>query len=351
MNKELKNLINKSVNIKYNLSDEHIFVVNAWIDTLEKEKILVRCIKKLKEFNIPILLITSSDTTNRKSLIIDEIKQLVDYFLIDAENELLPLNRFNEFKIDSIRWTENGTYSLHNYYEFHHDYAVIHNMKIAFDYCNQLGKKFIHYVEYDNEIDTFQYYQTFVKELLNDYDVVYYEYDKDSTRKNYCAVYLMSLRIEIALKLIENVTTIEDHFSNSDWRLEYYIFNRIKKYTSNYKVSDYIDNNKTLNLNAVWNRPGINRNGIYAQFYLVANDDDLYLHILGSNQEQEFLIDIRYLSYNKFFTIRKNACELIKIGKYAKDEIVNIYYKGNKIFEDKLSRELVDFIFRNEVFI
>ena len=77
---ELKYLIDQEVKVKYNVTDEHIFIVTAWTDTLEKQKMLVRCIKKLKEFNIQILLSVNYP-------VIEEIQKLVDYYIF--HNNLL----------------------------------------------------------------------------------------------------------------------------------------------------------------------------------------------------------------------------------------------------------------------
>jgi len=346
MDKELQKLIEQRVDIRYNIPEGHIFIVNAWIDSIDKEKILIKCIKRLKEFNIPVLLITSSnrpDSSN--SYIREEISQMVDYFIVD-DNEILTSDRFGEFKLDSLRWTKTSHYLIENQIEFHHDFAVLKNLKNAIIFSNNLGKKYIHYIEYDNIIDTFQFSQTFL-EQLNYHDVVLF---KNLAHWIGHIYYLFSMNMDLAMKFIQEITTIENHFRCEDWRMEDYIINRIKKYTNNIGFADYLDNEKSLNLNAVWNRAGINRNGIYTQIYLVSNGENLYLHLISdSKQIKNILLEIRYLNYNKFFWLKPDSYELLDLGKYLIDEKIVVNYLGIKIFEEKLNMDVNKFSNKNKI--
>ena len=166
--KDILEFINDKVEVKYKVNGEHIFIVNAWIDNVEKERILVQCIKKLKEFNITILLVTAGDHPyglGKCLEIRDEIKKMVDYVLVNKENEVLPFEKIKELNINSLRYIQTDNLIIHSYVDFHHDYAVLSNLKEAILFCYDLGKKKIHYLEYDNIIDTFQFYQTFINDI------------------------------------------------------------------------------------------------------------------------------------------------------------------------------------------
>ena len=325
MDKELKYLLEQDVKVNYNLSDEHIFIIGAYTDTLYKEKILVQCIKKLKEFNIPIILCTHFPVR-------DEIKQLVDYYIFDGKNELLYFEDTKSivgWNLNDMRYIGNEVYSAHSWVDFHHDYAVLTNMYNGFKVSEREGKKKIHYIEYDNIIDTFQYYQTFLREI-EFYDGVLYEYDRNSVSSGYCAAYLFSIRAEIASQMMNDITTIDEHFRKWDWRLENYILNSIRKYTNSIKITDYMDNNKTINICYIWNREILDK----FLFYLVVNGDDLYLSFAS---DKKYLIEIRYDEFNKFQDIFGHC--LVNIGKYNIDKIVCLKHMGNIFFESILTQD------------
>ena len=339
MDNELQNLINQKVDIKYNLSDEHVFILGAHINTLEKEKLLVKCIKKLREFNIPIIL-----STHYK--IKTEIVELADYFINDDKNELLTFDRFNEFNIDSLRWVQSRNYVVNSYVSFHHDFSAITIIKNGVLLAKELGKKKIHYFDYDCIIDTNQYYQTFLTESQI-HDVVF--------------GFLFSMNIDIAENIfIKDITTLEDHFSRSDWRFEDFLINGIKKYSNNYKASDYIDINKSLNTQAAWNRAGINRNGAFFQIYsCVDNEDYLYLSLISSTKgthtptsgliyqntksNQDYLLEIKYTNFNKFHNLGLGVYDLVKIGKYNQNDRIKINYMGINVYDELLSKDIEEY--------
>jgi len=336
IDKELKYLVEQQVDIKYRLSDEHIFIVGAYTDTIEKEKILVKCIKKLKEFNIPVLLVVHLDVK-------DEIKKLVDYYIFDDRNELLYFDDIKRLNINSLRYVETPLYTVNSYVDFHHDYAVLTNIRNAFRFCLENNKSKIHYLEYDNIIDTKQYYETFINDI-NRYDAVLYEYDKGSVNNGYCAAFIFSIKIEIALKMLEDITTLYNYFMKSDWRLEYYLINSIKKYTNRIKVTDYIDNDNSINICYIWNRH------ILKDFlvYIVVDKDDLYIYFVN-DPKLNYLIEVNYDNYNKFHNIIGH--QLIKIGKYNIGDIIKLKYLGTTILEKTLSESLEAYSEKNFIII
>ena len=325
MDKELRYILDQKVDIKYNVNDEHVFVVGAYTDTLYKEKILVKCLKRLKEFNIPIILCTHFP-------VIDEIQQLVDHYIFDEKNELL---YFDDTKsvvgwyLNDMRYIESDYYKAYSWTDFHHDYAVLTNMRNGFELSKKLGKKKIHYIEYDNVVDTLQYYQTFLNEIQYA-DVVVYEYDRGSINNGYCAAYIFSIRMEIAFQMLNDITTLEDHFRKNDWRLENYILNLSRKYTNNIKITEYIDNDKNINICYIWNR--VILDGLI--FFPVVSDENLYLLF---NSDNEHLIEIKCDDYSRFHNIY--GFVLINIGKYKIGNKLQLKNMGKMFFEQLLDQQ------------
>lgn len=332
MDKELKFLIEQKIDIKYHHDDSNIFIVNAWIDSIEKEKILVKCIKRLKEFNIPILLVTAGDRPNnlgKSKEIIPEIKNLVDYFIFNEKNEVLPFEKIKELNLNSLRYVQTNNVVVHSYVDFHHDYAVLSNLKKAILYANELGKKTIHYLEYDNFIDPFHYNQTFLDEIRYS-DCVLYEYDKGQIiNQNSSAFFIFSMKMELALNFVSEIKNLDEHFKNSNWTAEKFLLNTIKKYTNNYVLTKYIDSKKELNTCYLWNRTLLK--GLI--FYIIVdNVENLYIMFGGS---QEHLIEINYEDYNKFNNII--GYKLINIGKYKQNSTVFLSYMGNVFYKKTLN--------------
>ena len=330
---DLKKLIDQKVEVKYNLTDEHIFLVTAWTDTLEKQRMLVRCIKKLKEFNIQILLSVNYP-------VIEEIQKLVDYYIFHNKNEILPFEEFESVGIYSHRQTTTSSYNVINWEKYNHHYAVLSNIKKSFLYCDIIHKKKIHYVEFDCEIDTKQYYQTFIKEIEH-YDFV-------------IKPTIWSIRIEVALKMINEISdSMYDHYKKTPYDyhnyfsdgLSPYEFSYIRKYTDKIKISFYIDNNKTLNLNAIHNDRNKILNGVeIPQILLAVHNNNIFTHFIS---KQSVLLEIKYNNNNKFIKI--NPYDLIDIGEYIKNEVIIIRLFGIEIFRSVLDEDISSFRSRNYI--
>jgi autotransporter strand-loop-strand O-heptosyltransferase len=318
---------------------DDIFVIDYWINNEPKENDLVNLIKILKTYNIPILL------TGHHPLK-EEIQRMVDYYLYDKNNPILVYSEFDSMDVGSGRWTDMGSFRIDNKYEFHHDYAIWETMRNAFHFCNYLGKKNIHFFEYDNLPNAYQYRQSFL-EQINKYDLVLYEYHKESTIDKhlspYCATYIFSIKTDIALKTIDLIKTKEDYFTNkpTGWQLERVFLDCVKKVTNNTFVTKYIANDNELNTQAVWSRDGLNRNGGTFQIYLATDDDDnLYIHLISGFHEKkadsDYIIEVEYREHKKFYNLPIEGYVTELIGKYAKGYRVKAYFMGVEVYSEFL---------------
>jgi hypothetical protein len=322
MDRYLEKLIETNVDVKYNLGKEHIFVVGAYTDTLEKQIVLVKCINRLKEFGSTIVLCSHLDVDVN-------IQKIVDYYIYDDRNELLYFDEARKLNLDNVRYINTDSYTSTSCLDFNHDYAVLTNIKNGFNLALNLGKKIIHYIEYDNIIETLQYYQTFISDM-NYYDASLYEYCRGSVSNGYSAAYIFSIRCDIAEKMINDIGTLEEHFSKKDWRLENYILNSIRAYTNNIKVSNYIDNNKSLNICYLFNREILNE--LYLSLLVVDDNRKLYFSFFS---KKENFIEIKYNNYSKF--VKVFGYQLVEIGEYLEDSTVYLKYMGKTFFEKRLS--------------
>lgn len=337
---------------KYNEFVDDIFVIDSWPNTKEKEDTLIRLIERLKVFGCPILLCGHYPVDNK-------IFKNVDYYLYIKDNDLLLEKDFEEYGVSSDRWSDFYNYKLINKNDFHHDYAIWCTMKMAFNFVNQLNKKYIHFLEYDNLPNEFQYKQAFI-EFVRWNDAVVYEYDKGSTKLEdpYSSAYIFSIKTDVALKMVNLINSKEEFFKNKPhrWQLEKQLYQSIKKVTDSIYVSKYMENENELNLFAVWNRNGILRNGGKFQIYFGVDDyNNLYVHFISgfdnSPADKDYVVEINYINFKKFWTIKIGAYDLVKIGKYEKDKIVRIFYKGVNVLTQQLSEPLNEFRRKNKVIV
>lgn len=332
---------------------DDIFVVDTWPNTPEKEADLVECIRKLREFKgVPILLVSHY-------AIKPEIQKLVDYYLFDKDNPLLLNKDFDSVGVASGRWTAANDYRVDNYMAYHHDYAIWTSMTHAFNFCKYLGKKTIHFMEYDCLLDTFQYRQTFM-EPSRHHDAVIYEYHKDSTVDQhlsaYMATFIFSIKTDIAVEMMKKITSVQDYYIDrpEGWQLERLFLKYLKESTSNVYVSPYIANSNELNTQAVWNRDGILRNDAKFQVYPCADvSGNFYVHLISGFHEavadSDYLLEIKYANTTKFITLKVGEMNLIYLGKYAKGQTLKVNYLGVEAYSEFLQDDLAEFLKMNIV--
>ena len=324
-----------------------IFVIDCWPDNESKENDLISLIKVLKTFNIPILLTGHYPVK-------PEIQKLVDYYLFDKKNDLLYHKDFEAYSVTSGRWTNMGSYRVENENEYHHDYAIWDTMRNAFNFCNYLGKEFIHFLEYDNIPDEIQYRQGFIERLHDNFDAVLYEYAEGSTVDKhfaeFCATFIFSIKTDIALKTIAQINSKEEYFINrpKGWQLERVFLSCLKNVTSNILISDYIANSNELNTQAVWNRDGMFRNGGIFQVYAAAdNRDELHVHIISGFHEKEakkdYLLEIVYRDTKFFYNLKKGEYYTKALGRYVKGERLKVYYQGVEVYNEFLGKNVEEF--------
>ena len=334
----------------YTQFNEDVFVVDCWPDNKDKENVLKKLLTSLKVYNCPIILCGHYPVT-------PDIQKLADYYIYDSNNDILLEKDFEEYGVNSDRWTDMGNYKITNKVEFHHDYAIWLTMKNAFNLVKQLGKKYIHFLEYDNLPDEIQYRQSFM-EYMRSNDAVVYEYSEGSTKEEnpYSSTYIFSIKTDIAIELVSKINSKEEYFKNkpNKWQLEKVFYQTLKSITNNIFVSKYIANDNELNIFAAWNRNGITKNGARLQTYLGVDDfNQLYVHFISGFSEKpanlDYLVEINYGNFKKFLTVKKGQYILEKIDEYRQGESFQVFYRGVEIFNQQLTSDVDEFKRKNKV--
>jgi len=347
---EIENI--KSIIQKDEYIDD-IFVVDTWPDNESKENDLIECIKRLKQFSpIPILLVSHYP-------IKPEIQRMVDYYLFDKDNPLLHADEYKTYGVSSSLWAQNSTHKLLSQNLFQHDYAIWTMMQKAFKFCDSLGKKRIHFMEYDNILDPFQYKQSFLEKSKN-YDVVVYEYHENSSSNKdlaeYIATYIFSIKTDVALKTVNEINSKWEYFHGrpNGFQLERSFLRELKKHTNNIFVSPYIANDEELNTQAVWNRDGVFRDDGAFQIYLAVDEfDSLFLCLISGffdyKPNEDYLIEYRYGNNKQFLKLHQKEYKFIDIGKYKKGQTVYLNYNGIEVFNQFLGEDIEVFRKNNTI--
>jgi autotransporter strand-loop-strand O-heptosyltransferase len=332
---------------------EHVFVIDSWPNNESKENDLINLIKKLKTFNIDIVLVGHYP-------IKPEIQKMVDHYIFDKKNDLLVYDEFETYGVASGRWTSYSNMSIINENEFHHDYAIWETMKNAFNYCKYLNKQYIHFLEYDNDIDIVQYRQSFI-ERIESKDVILYEYHENSTNDHhlnpFCATFIFSIRTNIALQVIEKYKNKWEYFTNKPkgWQLERTFLHELRLTTNRIEISKYIANNNELNTQAVWNRDNIDRNGAKFQIYLAGDKltNNLYIHLISGfsvyKADKDYLVEVVYGDIKNFYILKKDEMLFDSIGQYKRGERVKVYYQGVEVFNEMLIKDFDTFYKMNYI--
>lgn len=323
--------------------EEDVFVVDSWPDNKEKEKTLIECITRLKKFSIPIVLVSHYPLPSH-------IQKLANFYLYSAENPILPRADFIKYNVSSGKWSMKDNWKFLAEHEFHHDYAIWESLRMAFNFCKSIGKKYIHFLEYDCLIEPLQYKQAFIDHIRHN-DAVIWEYYPGSTKGStefgeYCSTFIFSIRTEVAINTIIRINSLAEYFVDRPhgWQLERSFLRELRKVTNNIHLSEYIDNEYGLNVHAVWNRDSIIRDGALFQIHkAIGSDGNLYLHTISGFYEKptsvDYLVEIRYAETIKLHTIRSKEMEIVELGKYRKGEWIKVFYRGLEVFSEFLYRD------------
>jgi len=316
-----------------NFKDD-IFVIGEYIDSAGKEQTLISLINKLKEIGIPIIL--SGHYPVRP-----EIQMMVDYYIFDKENPVV-------YGLDKKFFAENHAWRM-EYALRAHDYAVWTTMRNTVNFANYLGKKNIHYMEYDCSPDIPQY----ISEFMNPLD--YFDASVLSTSnliEDY-TTYIFSIKTNIGLSLFNSIKTKEEYFNNNDdFILEHMFYRKLHNITNMIYDSKYRSVGKDLNLYSV-------ENWSIRRSFLVCDEYGILYYIFHIYDDIEnFKIVVDYCGEKKEYKITEwypfktvtragvfdeYKAYVLKIGEYKANETIKVYYEDNEVSSTELNKTMEEY--------
>lgn len=147
--------------------NDEVFVVAAHTPDDKREQMLRNLVTKLHAHNKDIILITHTVTP-------DDIIKKCTYFIYDKENTLL---RDDKYKF--LVWTQAipncKIYSRDANQSYTTIIAVYRLLLRGLGFAKMTGYKYAHFIEYDTDFDTIEFFNTNLKSLKEGYGCVVYK--------------------------------------------------------------------------------------------------------------------------------------------------------------------------------
>ena len=180
--------------------NDDIFVIGEYVNFEKKENTLISLIESLKQYDIPILL-------SGHYPVKPKIQKMVDYYLFDKENPFLNVDDFQKYNMAATYvWIETNDWKS-EIRASSGDYAEWTLIRNAVNFINYLGKKNIHYIDYDNIPDPDQYIKEFLIPIKN-YDAAVLSTHEPRRYQTF----IFSIKTEIAVKVFNTLKTQEEYY-------------------------------------------------------------------------------------------------------------------------------------------
>lgn len=191
-------------NVKIKGINDSASIVLAHANNDERRSLLKKC---LNELNSPIILSTNHSVD-------EETQKLCDFVIYNKENPLLFKDEFDKFGVGYYKWSMVNGEKVHEPFEFEHGYAVYTLIKKGLEIAKTLGFYKVNVINYDYQISQ----KTIDKhsELLDEYDLVVYKFDKTSyEEKSYCTAFF-SARTNVALEFFNTFKSKEQYYTTGE---------------------------------------------------------------------------------------------------------------------------------------
>jgi glycosyltransferase involved in cell wall biosynthesis len=320
-----------------NFSDD-VFIVGEYANTPVKEMALVSLIQNLKQFNIPIIL-------SGHHYVSPETQKMVDFFIFDRDNPIEYDNFNKKYWAETNRWRIDANLMVH-------DYAVWTTIRNGIIIANYMGKKNIHYIDYDCDPDFSKYKNEFLTPIKHsDASVMTHH----TEIKDYDS-YVFSMKTDVGLKLFNSIKTKEEYFrvNSSDFILEHVFYKKLHEITNNIHISKY-------------RVPSLYSAGTDSKVRSLLLCDErgkLFYYFITDSGTKSFTTVIDYDGSEKEYTV-ENGVDfnnyidgklfdshtgfILEIGDYKTNEIVRAYHKNDLISNITLKQSMNEYRSLNSI--
>jgi hypothetical protein len=283
---------------------KEIVAILSHADTNDKIDILKKCLFEIKKQGYKVLLSSHIEIPN-------DIKDELDYFIIDKENPLILNREFPNLAHINI-WQSypgyNQTYSL----DYNHSYAVLKLIKNSIAIAHINGYDKLHFVNYDYVL-----YDDYIlknhSKSLEKVDLYSYYYEKFEESREHINTGLFSIRVNPYVEVFKKVNSKEEFLSSNQAVFEKYFYYETLK---NDLTLILDDQEKLLNTRNVMNSKSTFKHVIEDKIHVYLskeNNTENYFIYINSTQGDKLTVNIIYNNRVKKWSPVPNKINLLKI--------------------------------------
>lgn len=306
-----------------------LILLSAYCPDIKRQDLLRNLVRYLSSQNKDILLVSHS-------LIPEDIVKQCKFYFYDEENKLLPND---ELKLWFTSPQENGTIKSRDVYQSSTTLIPVYRIVLfGLGIAKHLGYKYVHYLEYDNQIENIDFINNNTKLLQEGYSSIAYEFDNGE------------------YNMIEGSYTAYnlDHYSFED--LQFNEDELIAKYRRNYPFVETMTKKEFLNNKNPYYKSQelLTQEGLISNTYSSSQPEEgyvcpviyedgsffIYHHRepgIGSDEPEE--IEIIIDNFYKRVSTGKSLCRFIPTGKLINDvNYIKVIREDIILFEYDLTK-------------
>ncbi len=226
------------------IKSDAVTIILAHADTVYRKKLLKECIESIDGEKILTI----------NCLVDTDIQEICDHVLYTKNNPLLFANDFSKYNVSyNYWWIDETGIRQTKPFDYEHGYASYSLIQTALRYAKHLGKSKIHVINYDYLINKTVFNEH--NELLETYDMIFYEHDKkDYDADSYnCAFF--SGKINKLQSFFEKYKNMSEYYLDSN---EFNILEiKLCKHYTNTKDKVILKKTSDLAINNGVNREGV----------------------------------------------------------------------------------------------
>lgn len=276
--------------------NNQIAIIISHASSIEKIKVLDKCIEALKNNNFKIAI--SSHIS-----IPEEQFEKIDYFIYDKENPVIDTGENS-----TTFWTNLPGYTQQYKFRINYSYTIFKLIKNAISFAEYNGFEISHIVNYDyiiHETEIFKKHSN----LLLEKDVCFYQ---QKGIDNTICPGIYSVKNKPLLTLIENINSSEKYFSFGITQFENFLYHIFTKLKYNCEDLSVISKNNEIDLISLGDKFYIEKleNQVIHKLYVfLSKQEDNYYIFINSSCDATLITDIKDFK----FSIKSNIPNLFKI--------------------------------------
>jgi len=206
------------------LAEKHIVVIGAWCVSDAQEDLLHERVVKAKSLGFDVMLVSHKPIPSR-------LQQYVDYYVFDSHNPLMYKEDYYKISLDARLWIQSGGLRVDTEAPWLYDYAIWTNIRNALNTDIMKSKDYVHYIEYDVDIDNDVWLNTLIAPVVGN-DLCYIKPNNHHVPYEEMESGVFSFSVKKGLEVFSEYKTPEEYYVGRlvATQLEYTLLEAFRKY-------------------------------------------------------------------------------------------------------------------------